>query len=162
MTIPTRMRSFVLSVYGGLDALVFHNHWPVPHMGNTDVLIKAGTCGFNNTDVITRTGWYSKTVREATTGSAYETEVGNDPTWGGAQISFPNIQGADAVAQSSRPENPRIRALLASERWLTANLRDWGDPENRDKTGYFGSELDGGFADYTTADYRIVRALTAN
>ena len=27
-------------------------------------------------------------------------------------------------------------------------LRDWGDPMNRDKTGYIGSECDGGFAQY--------------
>jgi NADPH:quinone reductase-like Zn-dependent oxidoreductase len=35
------------------------------------VLIKVGACGLNNTDVNTRTGWYSKAVTEATTGSAY-------------------------------------------------------------------------------------------
>ena len=41
------------------------------------------------------------------------------------------------------------RALV--ERVITDNwLRDPDDPDNKDKTGYFGSERDGGFAEYTT------------
>ncbi len=82
---------------GGLDKLVFHEDWPVPSPSPNQLLLKLHACGPNNTDVDTRSGGYSKAVSEATTGGAYQ-EVGkNDPTWGGAPINFPRIQGADVV-----------------------------------------------------------------
>ena len=63
------------------------------------MLIRVRACGLNNTDVNTRSGWYSRTVNEATTGDAFA-EVGeDDPTWGGAPISFPRIQGADVCGE---------------------------------------------------------------
>jgi NADPH:quinone reductase-like Zn-dependent oxidoreductase len=38
-------------------------------------------------------------------------------------------------------------------------VRDWSDPDNKDKTGYFGSEKDGGYAEYTMADMRDVAVI---
>mgnify|MGYP001791975332 FL=1 len=82
MTIPATMKAIVLEGHGGLDKLVWHENWPTPKPGAGEVLIRVGACGLNNTDVNTRSGWYSKTVSDATTGGAYE-EVGEeDPTWG--------------------------------------------------------------------------------
>jgi Zn-dependent alcohol dehydrogenase len=51
-----------------ISTIVLHptGHAPIPRPG--EVLIKVGACGLNNTDVNTRTGWYSKAVTEATTG----------------------------------------------------------------------------------------------
>lgn len=44
------------------------------------------------------------------------------------------------------------------DRWR----RDWDDPLNRTNTRYFGSELDGGFAQYTVVDHRNVAAVESD
>ena len=56
------MRAFVLTDHGDMDKLVFHDNWPVPKPEQGEVLIKVHACGLNNTDVNTRTAWYSKAV----------------------------------------------------------------------------------------------------
>ena len=38
-------------------------------------------------------------------------------------------------------------------------LRDWDDPLNMNKIGYFGSECDGGFAEYLKIDERYVHPV---
>ncbi len=95
--IPKTMRAMVLTRHGDLDALEFHTDWPVPVPKGREVLIRVAACGLNNTDVNTRTGWYSKTVEAPTTGDTFAQADADDPTWGGAPITFPRIQGADAV-----------------------------------------------------------------
>ena len=67
MTIPETMRAVVLTGHGGLDKLELHEDWPVPRPGPGEVLIAVGACGMNNTDINTRTAWYSKSVTEGTT-----------------------------------------------------------------------------------------------
>ena len=95
MSLPSTMKAMVTMGHGDLDQMVFHEDWPRPEPAADEVLIRVGACGLNNTDVNTRSGWYSKAVTEATTGGAFE-EVGQeDPTWGGSPISFPRIQGGD-------------------------------------------------------------------
>lgn len=154
--IPNTMNAFVLMRHGGLDALEYKTNWPTPQPKENEVLIKVAACGLNNTDVNTRSGWYSKTVDEATTGDAYTEVSEDDPTWGGAPITFPRIQGADVcghvVAVGHKVDTSLIGKRVITDNWL----RDWSDPENKNSTGYFGSECDGGFADYTTVDARNV------
>ena len=79
--IPESMRAVVLTAHGSMDKLVFHNDWPVPKPDNNEVLIKVTACGMNNTDVNTRSGWYSKAVSEATTEEAYDSVGSSDPCW---------------------------------------------------------------------------------
>ncbi|MEO1066355.1 MAG: alcohol dehydrogenase family protein [Pseudomonadota bacterium] len=150
------MHAFVLTGHGDMDKLVFHENWPRPEPGPDDVLIKVHACGLNNTDVNTRSGWYSKAVTEATTGSAYQDVAEEDPSWGGAAITFPRIQGADVcgtvVAVGANADETLIGKRVITDNWL----RDWSDPLDKNKTGYFGSERDGGFAEYTTTDHRNV------
>ncbi|KIC41790.1 alcohol dehydrogenase [Ruegeria sp. ANG-S4] len=150
MTQPTTMQAMVTMGHGDLDQMVWHEDWPCPTPASGEVLIKVGACGLNNTDVNTRSGWYSKTVSDATTGGAFE-EVGeDDPTWGGAPLVFPRIQGADVcgqiVAVGEGVDPRRIGERVITDCWL----RDPAEPLNKDKTGYFGSERDGGFAQYAT------------
>ncbi|MEO0497383.1 MAG: alcohol dehydrogenase family protein [Pseudomonadota bacterium] len=149
MTLPNTMRAMVTMGHGDLDQMVFHEDWPRPEPSEGEVLVRVRACGLNNTDVNTRSGWYSKSVSEATTGGAFA-EVGqDDPTWGGAPVSFPRIQGADvcgeivAVGQGVDPD--RIGERIISDNWL----RDADDPLNKNKCTYYGSERDGGFAEYT-------------
>ena len=150
MTIPTTMRAMVTMGHGDMDMMQFHESYPTPTPAAGEVLVRVGACGLNNTDVNTRSGWYSKTVTEATTGGAFE-EVGEeDPAWGGSPIVFPRIQGADAcgeiVAVGAGVDPARIGERVITDNWL----RDPEDPLNKSKCGYFGSERDGGFAEYTT------------
>ncbi|MEO6353029.1 MAG: hypothetical protein ABIO19_09760, partial [Burkholderiaceae bacterium] len=60
MTIPTTMHGVWLMGHGELDQLEFRHDIPVPTPGSRDVLICVAAAGVNNTDVNTRTGWYSK------------------------------------------------------------------------------------------------------
>ena len=150
MSLPATMRAVVTMGHGDLDQLVLHPDWPRPDPEPGEVLIRVGACGLNNTDVNTRSGWYSKTVTDATTGGAFD-EVGeDDPTWGGAPITFPRIQGADVcgtiVAVGAGVDAARIGERVITDCWL----RDADAPEDMNKTGYFGSERNGGFAEYTT------------
>jgi len=78
--IPETMQAVVLVGHGGFDKLVFHDDWKTPAPNDDQVLIKVGACGLNNTDVNTRSGWYSKAVSEATTGDAYAEVNEDDPT----------------------------------------------------------------------------------
>ncbi|MEO0678491.1 MAG: alcohol dehydrogenase family protein [Pseudomonadota bacterium] len=161
--IPKTMRAIVLKRHGGLDALEFEPAWPVPEIGPEEVLIKVAACGMNNTDVNTRAGWYSKSVTEATTGGAYESlDSEEDNTWGGAGIQFPRIQGAD-VCGHVVGVGAQADAALMGRRVITDNwLRDWNDPLNMHKTGYFGSEADGGYAEYTKTHWRNVAAIVSD
>ncbi len=162
MNIPKTMQAMVLEGHGGLEQLVFHDNWPTPTPNDNEVLIKIAACGLNNTDVNTRSGWYSKQVTEATTGGAYETVGEDDPSWGGAPISFPRIQGADAtgtVVAVGRNANPDLLGKrVITDCWL----RDWDDPLNKDSTGYFGSECDGGFAQYSKTHHRNVGVVNSD
>lgn len=160
MTLPKTMTAMVTMGHGDMDQMVLHHDWPMPKPAEFDVLVRVGACGLNNTDVNTRSGWYSKTVTDATTGGAFE-EVGkDDPTWGGAPLTFPRIQGADVcgeiVAVGRGIDPSRIGERIISDNWL----RDPLDPSNMDKTGYYGSERDGGFAQYATLP--AVNALPVN
>lgn len=162
MSLPAKMNAMVLEGHGDLDQLVWHEDWPVPVPADGEVLIKVGACGLNNTDVNTRSGWYSKTVSVATTGGAYEEVDESDPTWGGRPITFPRIQGADAVGVVVGLGNGAPQNLLGQRVLVDCWLRDWSDPKNRDKTGYFGSECDGGYAQYTKVDAKNVVAINSS
>lgn len=159
MSAPETMHAVVLMRHGGLDALEIRGDWPVPGIGDTDVLIKIGACGLNNTDVNTRSGWYSKSVTEGTSGIAHSDLDTTDPTWGGSGISLPRIQGADAVGVVVACGAAAESTLIGKRVMIDAWQRDWDDPLNLNKAGYFGSERDGGFAEYTRTDYRNVAAV---
>ncbi|MDJ0684799.1 MAG: alcohol dehydrogenase family protein [Alphaproteobacteria bacterium] len=154
VTIPKTMRAVVLIGHGGLEKLELRESYPVPAVGPEDALIKVGACGLNNTDINTRIGWYNSDVRDGTTeegGVEGFAALGDaDGAWGGG-IDFPRIQGADvcgtvvAVGQAVDP------ALIGSRVLVDTWLRDWRDPEDTDKCRYFGSEHDGGYAEYASA-----------
>lgn len=157
--IPDTMRAVVLTGHGGLDKLVFHENWPTPVPETDEVLIRVGACGLNNTDVNTRSAWYSKGNVDATTGGALVGAEGQDGTWGGASIDFPRIQGADAVGTIVNTGQAVNASLIGQRVLIDGWLRDWGDPMNLDRTGYFGSECDGGYAQYTRVSHRQVRPV---
>jgi len=157
MNLPERMRAVVLTGHGGLDKLELRNNMPVPRPVPGEVLIAVGACGMNNTDINTRTAWYSRSVTEATGEAAGRGDEGgfaaareDDSTWGGTGLHFPRIQGADVagriVAVGAGVAAARVGERVLVDPWL----RDPEYPGDRAKAGYLGSERDGGFAEYTT------------
>ena len=157
--VPKTMRAMVLTGHGGMERYQFHTDWPVPQMMPEQVLIKVHACGLNNTDVNTRTGWYSKAVSEATTGESYVDVNKDDPSWGGAPLSFPRIQGADicgtVISAGANADATLVGKRIMADCWL----RDWSDPQGMTAVGYIGSECDGGFAEYMVVDSRNVMAV---
>jgi NADPH:quinone reductase-like Zn-dependent oxidoreductase len=144
------MRAIVTPRHGGLEVLEYHTDWPDPVPGAGDALIAVGACGLNNTDVNTRTGWYSKSVA-AGTGSGGAGGFGGaaeeDAGWGGAPLTFPRIQGADVcgtvVAVGSAAPGELVGRRVLVDPWL----RDPADPDDISRAAYVGSEVDGGYAE---------------
>lgn len=141
--LAARMRAVVLTGHGGLDRLEYREDLPVPVPAVDEVLIEVSACGMNNTDVNTRTGWYSKSVSGAT--GATEAQSYEDGSWGGG-ISFPLIQGADPVGRivqvGANVDSQRIGERVLVDAWIR-------DPSgDLDKAIYLGSERDGGYAEY--------------
>ncbi len=162
MTLPSTMRAMVTMGHGDMDQMVFHDAWPRPDPGPGQVLVRVAACGLNNTDVNTRSGWYSKAVTDATTGGGFDDVNDEDPAWGGTPITFPRIQGADAcglvVAVGQGVDPARIGERIITDNWL----RDPDDPTDKNKTGYFGSEMDGGFAEYTVMPSQNALAINSD
>lgn len=150
--LPTTMTAAVLTGHGGFDKLEIRHDWPVPQSVAGEVLVRVAACGMNNTDINTRIGWYSDDVAGDTTsaGAAGFDNVKDDAigSWGNSGIQFPRIQGADivgeVVALGDGVDADWLGSRVMSDNWL----RDWSEPMNRDKTGYLGSERDGGYAQY--------------
>ena len=161
-TLPDRMRAVVLTGHGGIDRLSFRDDWPMPRPGTGQALIRVGACGLNNTDVNTRTAWYSAGISGDTTGESPD-EAGNaDAGWGGKAIAFPRIQGADVCGRVVGVSAGCDVSLLGKRVLVDPWLRDWSAPLDRGKCGYFGSECDGGFADYTVADSENVHVVKSD
>jgi len=146
VTIAAKRRAVLLTGHGGYDKLNFRDDVPVPNPGPNDVLIRVAAAGVNNTDINTRIGWYSKAVAEATdVGAASGIADAQDDGWSGAAFQFPRIQGADAcgriVAVGDNVDPARIGERVLVEPVFRG--------ASRFDILYFGSEVDGGFADYT-------------
>ncbi len=156
------MKAVILTGHGGLDKLEYRRNWPKPIAGSKEVLIRVEACGLNNTDVNTRTAWYSKSVTGATNSDTSDTADSTDGTWGSSALSFPHIQGADAVGIVEKAGTSVDTSLLGKRVLIDSWLRDWSDPMNLDKCGYFGSECSGGFAQFTTVDYRNVYPINSS
>jgi NADPH:quinone reductase-like Zn-dependent oxidoreductase len=137
------MRAVVLTGHGGLDKLEYHEDVPIPVPAPGEALIEVSACGMNNTDINTRTGWYSKTVTTGTTDEIPDTDLNG--SWGGG-MSFPRIQGADPAGRISAVgdgvDPGRIGQRVLVDAWMRSPDGDL------QKAGYLGSDRDGGYAEY--------------
>lgn len=159
--LPKTMRAMILTAHGGLEKYEWREEYPAPVARAGEVLIRVGACGLNNTDVNTRTGWYSKSVRGATAGAGAGAHS-DDPAWGGRALSFPRIQGADVCGEIAAVGDG-VSAARIGERVITDNwIRDAHAPDDMDKAGYFGSECDGGFAEYAAIPARNALAVRSD
>lgn len=153
------MQAVVLTGHGGFDRLEFHGDWPRPEPGPGEALIRVAACGLNNTDVNIRTGWYSRSVDSGTTGDSLESASEDDAGWGGEAFSFPRIQGADVAGRVEAVGEGADAGLVGKRVMVDPWLRDWADPLNLERCRYFGSECDGGFAQFTVAPQGNVHAV---
>jgi NADPH:quinone reductase-like Zn-dependent oxidoreductase len=140
--IPKYMRGVYLNGHGGLDKLEVRDDIPVPTPGPHEVLIQVGAAAVNNTDINTRLAWYSKSSGDSTDGG-----------WSGNAIHFPRIQGADVCGRIvAVGEHVSISRL--NERVLVEPCIREAHGEILEQPWYFGSECDGGFAEYTVVASR--------
>jgi NADPH:quinone reductase-like Zn-dependent oxidoreductase len=157
MTIrPNTMTAAVLTGFGGLDKLEVRHDVPVPQVGPSDVLIRVGACGINNTDINTRAGWYNASVRVGTTTEGGLTgfdlkeneQSGGGGSGEGVNFEFPRIQGAD-VAGSIIDVGTTVSKDRIGERVLIDPLiRPIGVSQTQKKNRYLGNGIDGGFAEF--------------
>ena len=136
------MRAMSLTAHGGPEALIYRTDIPVPVPGRSEVLIKVGAAGINNTDINTRIGWYSKGDGDA-----------EDASWGGQALSFPRIQGADICGEIVGVGEGADSGLIGKKVLVEPCLRE-ANGETLPSPWYIGSECDGGFADYVTVATR--------
>lgn len=151
-TVPKEMSGVVLTGHGGPEKLEFRSDIATPSPAAGDVLIRVGAAGVNNTDINTRIAWYSKGDAEA-----------DDASWSGQALQFPRIQGADVcgtiVGVGVDVDGSRIGQRVLIEPCIREAQ---GKP--LETPWYFGSECDGGFAQYTVVAsrhaYKIESDLT--
>jgi len=148
--LPTKMKAVQLTGHGGPEVLQYTQDAEVPSPKNNEVLIRVSAAGVNNTDINTRIGWYAKSDSD-------------DGAWNGNAMGFPRIQGADVcgeiVAVGQSVDQARI-----GERVLIEPCISNVNGETVDPPLYFGSESDGGFAEYTAVSsyhaYKVNSQLT--
>jgi len=154
------MQAVILTGHGGPEKLELRQNWPVPVCRENDVLIRVGAAGVNNTDINTRTGWYSKTVTGDTAASAAGATA-DDGGWAGVPLAFPRIQGADicgrVVAAGAAVSNG-----LVGRRVLVRTMQPAGETAQGPVTVTVGSEMDGGFADYVAMPAEMVVPVDCN
>ncbi len=158
------MCAVLLTGHGGYEKLEYRTDVPVPQPKPGEVLIRVAASAVNNTDINTRIGWYSKAVGEGSNAGGAAGFAGADDadaSWTGEALKFPRIQGADAcgriVAVGEGVDAGRI-----GERVIVRNLlrtyvgwKPW-------ECWTFGSECDGGFAQFTVAPARETFAVNCD
>ena len=147
ISIPNKMSAVLTTGHGGFDKLVFRDDVEVPKPKSDQVLIKVLAAGINNTDINTRTAWYSKSV----TGETDSKEgLDDDGGWAGEPLKFPIIQGADCcgviVAVGDDVESNRV-----GERVLVRTMQQYQVDYRPYECWTMGSECDGAFAEYMAA-----------
>ncbi len=158
---PKTMHAVLLTGHGGYEVLEYRTDVPVPQPKPGEVLIRVAATAVNNTDINTRIGWYSKAVSEGSNAGGAAGFAGADAadaSWTGEALHFPRIQGADCCGHIVAV-GEGVDAARIGERVIVRNLLrtyvDWRPWE----CWTFGSECNGGFAQYTMAPSRETFAV---
>ena len=141
---PT-MKAVVTMGNGGYDRLVYCDvARPVP--GPAEVLVQVRAAGMNNTEINTRLGWYSSSVKTGTEDAAQAAPTQKADGGWNAATPFPFIQGTDCCGIVAEVGAPANRHLLGARVLVRACMRPhgFGSPENI----WMGSDFDGAFAQF--------------
>lgn len=145
------MKAVLWKGYGGFDQLEYREDVAVPEPAAGEVRIKIGAAAVNNTDINTRTGWYSRAVSEGTTpaGAAggFDAAREADAGWTGSSHRFPRIQGADGCGRIEAV-GLGVGPCRIGERVLIEPIIRHEVPGGGLRILYLGSECDGAFAEY--------------
>jgi NADPH:quinone reductase-like Zn-dependent oxidoreductase len=158
---PT-MKAVVTLGNGGYEQLVYCDvARPVP--APTEVLVEVRAAGMNNTEINTRLGWYSASVRNSTEAASQTEAVAPtqkaDGGWNAA-TPFPFIQGTDCCGIVAEVGDPANRHLLGTRVLVRASMRPHGfsSPENI----WMASDLDGAFAQFVKVPAAEVFPVTCD
>jgi NADPH:quinone reductase-like Zn-dependent oxidoreductase len=159
--LPEIMTAVLLTGHGGFDKLEYRTDVAVPRPKAGEVLIEVAAAGINNTDINTRIGWYSKAIRsETNSGGAngFESVEDDDASWSGTALEFPRIQGADACGRIVAVGDDKDRNRIGERVLVRTMLRSYVDYRPFE-CWTFGSECDGGFAQFAVAPAREAYAV---
>lgn len=150
MSLPEQMQGVVLTGHGGPEMLELRDDLVVPSPRKGDVIIKVAAAGVNNTDINTRTAWYSKSGTKS-----------EDASWSSEPLRFPRIQGADVCGQIVAVGEDVDQARIGQKVLIEPCLHEV-DGKQLQTPWYFGSECDGGFAQYTRVASRHAYTINSN
>ena len=157
--IDSYMHGVHLIGHGGFDKLIYRDDLPIPIPNENEVLIQVSAAGVNNTDINTRLGWYSKKIIQETNqgGDKGFQELENDSgSWSGEGLAFPIIQGADVCGHIVKV-GKSIDDSRIGERVIVRTMQN-----NYLGMKTMGSEIHGGFAQYTCVDSNEAFLINSN
>lgn len=164
MGLPEKMCGVVLTGHGGLDKLKWREDLDVPRPDKGQVLVRVHAAAVNNTDINTRTGWYSKSVRGDTASGAddgYGSSADADGSWSGIPLTFPRIQGADCCGVIAAV-GEGVSSARVGERVLVRAIQAPAASEDDLPIATLGSESNGAFAEYTAVADTDAIAIRSN
>ncbi|MDA3850632.1 MAG: zinc-binding dehydrogenase [Spirochaetaceae bacterium] len=141
-----QMWAMVTLGQGGYDQLQ-PQRMNIPKPNTNELLIKVLAAGMNNTEINTRLGWYSDSIKDGTNQLQEETQQESqreDGGWGNA-TPFPFIQGTDCCGMVIQSGSKKYDQLL-NQRVI---LRPCMISQTQEGyTPWLGSDCNGAFAQY--------------
>lgn len=153
------MKAVVTMGNGGYEQLVTCEvARPVPGPG--EVLVQVRAAGINNTEINTRLGWYSASVRQGTQDTAMAKAAKHADGGWNAATPFPFIQGTDCCGIVAEAGSPADRQLLGRRVLVRPCMRPggFGSPENI----WMASDFDGAFAQFVKVPAAEVFEVTCD
>ena len=144
------MKGVWLTGHGGFDKLEVRADIPVPEPMANDVLVRVGAAGVNQTDINTRTAWYSKKGADI-----------QDASWAGKTIDFPRVQGIDVCGRIVAVGD-NVRKNRMGERVLIEPCLREANGKALSQPWFLGSECDGGFAEYVAVASRHAHRIESS
>lgn len=150
ITLPITMSAVLLKGHGDTEMLEYRDDITIPTPQENEVLIRVSAAGVNNTDINTRIGWYSKGDNDS-----------DDASWSGNALQFPRIQGADVCGEIVAVGNGVNSSRIGQRVLIEPCINDMNG-ETINPPWYFGSECDGGFAEYTVVSSKHAHSLNSS
>ena len=142
------MMAVVTTGNGGFEKLEYREV-PIPCLAKEEVLLQVLATGVNNTEINTRLGWYSDSVKSSTAQATAQQSEGatqkKDGGWNKA-TPFPLIQGTDCCGRVVQVESKKHKALINSRVLVRACMRTNGFESM--ETKWMASDFDGAFAQF--------------
>jgi len=142
------MKAIVTTGNGGYDKLEYRDV-PVPTLGPGEVLLQVLAAGVNNTEINTRLGWYSSSIKTGTealsSDEKEEAKAKADGGWNEA-TPFPFIQGTDCCGRIVAVAKGEDEGIIGKRVLVRSCIRSsgWESLENI----WIASDFDGAFAQF--------------